>query len=94
MSENKVGQMSLIICLLIGIIVGAGAMYMCIPTNQKTVVETVEVFVTEPGDPVTVGELQEQTLGLTTLIYGAIGASLIAALAAIVTLMQISQRTN
>ncbi len=30
--------------------------------------------------------------GLTTLVYGAIGASLIAALAAIVSLMQISRR--
>ena len=30
--------------------------------------------------------------GLTTLVYGAIGASLIAALAAIVSLMQISKR--
>jgi len=30
--------------------------------------------------------------GLTTLVYGAIGASLVAALAAIVSLMQISRR--
>ena len=35
---------------------------------------------------------QQQTSGLTTLVYGAIGASLIAALAAIVSLMQISRR--
>ena len=35
---------------------------------------------------------QQQTSGLTGLVYGAIGASLIAALAAIVSLMQISRR--
>jgi len=35
---------------------------------------------------------QRQTSGLTGLVYGAIGASLIAALAAIVSLMQISRR--
>ncbi|GAH50927.1 unnamed protein product [marine sediment metagenome] len=35
---------------------------------------------------------QRQTGGLTTLVYGAIAASLIAALAAIVSLMQISRR--
>jgi methyl-accepting chemotaxis protein len=35
---------------------------------------------------------QQATSGLTTLVYGAIGASLIAALAAIVSLMQISRR--
>jgi hypothetical protein len=35
---------------------------------------------------------QEAASGLTTLVYGAIGASLVAALAAIVSLMQISRR--
>lgn len=35
---------------------------------------------------------QESASGLTTLVYGAIGASLVAALAAIVSLMQISKR--
>jgi len=34
----------------------------------------------------------QQTSGLTTLVYGAIGAALVAALAAIVSLMQISRR--
>ncbi len=37
-------------------------------------------------------EAQKSASGLTTLVYGAIGASLIAALAAIVSLMQISKR--
>jgi len=37
-------------------------------------------------------EAQEAASGLTTLVYGAIGASLVAALAAIVSLMQISRR--
>jgi hypothetical protein len=37
-------------------------------------------------------ELMEAVTGLTTLVYGAIGASLIAALAAIVALMQVSRR--
>lgn len=37
-------------------------------------------------------DAQDKTSGLTTLVYGAIGASLIAALAAIVSLMQISRR--
>ncbi|MBU0846438.1 hypothetical protein KKH23_04560 [Patescibacteria group bacterium] len=38
------------------------------------------------------GKAQEAATGLTTLVYGAIGASLVAALAAIVSLMQISKR--
>jgi len=38
------------------------------------------------------GEASDAASGLTTLVYGAIGASLIAALAAIVSLMQISRR--
>ncbi|GAG59055.1 unnamed protein product, partial [marine sediment metagenome] len=38
------------------------------------------------------GKAQEAAGGLTTLVYGAIGASLVAALAAIVSLMQISRR--
>jgi regulator of replication initiation timing len=37
-------------------------------------------------------QAQEATQGLTTLVYGAIGAALVAALAAIVSLMQISQK--
>jgi len=37
-------------------------------------------------------EAQDAASGLTTLVYGAIGASLVAALAAIVSLMQISRR--
>ncbi len=37
-------------------------------------------------------DAQDKTSGLTTLVYGAIGASLIAALAAIVSLMQISKK--
>ena len=38
------------------------------------------------------GKAQDAASGLTTLVYGAIGASLVAALAAIVSLMQISKR--
>jgi len=38
------------------------------------------------------GKAQDAATGLTTLVYGAIGASLVAALAAIVSLMQISRR--
>jgi hypothetical protein len=37
-------------------------------------------------------EARNAANGLTTLVYGAIGASLVAALAAIVSLMQISRR--
>jgi hypothetical protein len=37
-------------------------------------------------------QAQQATQGLTTLVYGAIGAALVAALAAIVSLMQISQK--
>jgi len=39
-----------------------------------------------------VDEIQKNVGGLSTLVYGAIGASLVAALAAIVSLMQISRR--
>jgi len=91
MSEKQVNKLTLLIVLLIGLIAGGVVTYMAFPP-QRTVVERVEVPVTDPGDPVTVEKLQEEMLGLTTLVYGAIGASLIAALAAIVSLMQMSKR--
>jgi len=90
LSGNKVGLMSLSIVFLLGLVIGGAVAYMAFPP-QRTVVEKVEVPVSDPGDPVTVEKLQEEMSGLSTLIYGAIGASLISALAAIVSLMQISK---
>lgn len=90
MSGSKVNKLTLTIVFLIGLIVGGGVAYMAFPP-QRTVVETVEVPVTNPGDAVTVEKLEEEMSRLITLTYGAIGASLIAALAAIVSLMQISK---
>lgn len=92
MSESKVNKLTLVIVFLIGLITGGVVAYMAFPP-QRTVVETVEVPVTNPGDPVTVEKLREEMSGVITLLYGAIGASLIAALAAIVSLMQISRST-
>lgn len=90
MSESEINKLTLIIVFLIGLILGGGVAYMAFPP-QRTVIEKVEVPVSDPGDPVTVEKLREELSGLTTLIYGAIGASLLSALAAIVSLMQISR---
>lgn len=92
MNESKINKLTLTIVFLIGLILGGGVAYMAFPP-QRTVIKKVEVLISEPGDPVTVEKLQEELLGLTTLIYGAIGASLISALAAIISLMQISRST-
>lgn len=91
MSENKVNKLTLMVVLLVGLIVGGMMAFIALPP-QRTVIETVEVATSQPGDPVTVQILEEKVLGLETLVYGAIGASLIAALAAIVGLMQVSRR--
>ena len=58
--------------------------------TEKDLVKAAADAATDVKDAVET--TQRQTSGLTTLVYGAIGASLIAALAAIVSLMQISRR--
>jgi len=87
MSESKIRKQTLNVFIM-GLIVGIVGAYMILPSQQTV----VEVIVSDPGDPVTVEKLQEEISGLTTLVYGAIGASLISALAAIVSLKQISTR--
>ncbi len=87
MSESKIKKQTLTVFIM-GLIVGIMVVYMILPSQQTV----VEVIVSDPGDPVTVEKLQEEMSGLTTLVYGAIGASLISALAAIVSLKQISTR--
>ena len=87
MSESKIRKQTLNVFIM-GLIVGILGAYMILPSQQTV----VEVIVSDPGDPVTVEKLQEEMSGLTTLVYGAIGASLISALAAIVSLKQISTR--
>ncbi len=57
----------------------------------KQTTELIEVPVRDPGDPVTIVTLREEMSGLTNLVYGAIVASLVSALAAIVYLMQVSK---
>lgn len=88
MSEREIKKPLLTINFLIGLIMGGMMVYIVIPSKQTV----VEVPVSRPGDPVTVEKLQEKISGLESLIYGAIGASLISALAAIISLMQISRR--
>ena len=88
MSENRVNKLTLVVVLLVGIIVGGMVTYMVL-LPQRTV---VEVTTSQPGDPVTVQILEEKVQGLIPLIYGAMGASLVSALAAIVCLMMISRR--
>ena len=67
---------------------------------SNAAVEAVNAVASQAGDAATAAQnaaeaaadAKDAASGLTTLVYGAIGASLVAALAAIVSLMQISRR--
>jgi methyl-accepting chemotaxis protein len=64
-----------------------------IADTANTAADAAAAAADAANDAVTAAEDASQSAsGLTTLVYGAIGASLIAALAAIVSLMQISRR--
>lgn len=94
----------LAVLLIVGLVIGAGAGYFLAPRNESDY--SSSSYTTGYDDGWEVGfadgkasvasedtpDIEEEVAGLITLVYGAIGASLIAALAAIVTLMQVSRR--
>ena len=79
--------MAIITALLLGGFLG----YTLAPREVIHIDRPVEVAPELLPENEILEEIRETTDGLTTLVYGAIGASLIAALAAIVSLMQISR---
>ncbi len=77
--------------LVVGLLVGAGTGYYMAPSEPKT--QTPPTYNQPQVQPEAKNyATKADLLELTMLVYGAIGASLIAALAAIVSLMQISRR--
>lgn len=86
MSDSEQKTMMAVL-LVVGLTIGAGIGYFMAPVKETTVFETVQTQTTA-----TTPEILDRLDGLTTLVYGAIGASLIAALAAIVSLMQVSRQ--
>lgn len=99
--ENRPAT-TMAVILIVGLVVGIGFGYFIAPTvDQGSSAyrlgydEGFEDGYTEGQKSTgTAGsqEVLDSLTGLVTLVYGAIGASLIAALAAIVTLMEISKR--
>ena len=93
----------LAILLVIGVIVGAGVGYFLAPGGVDIGSSPYKTGYNEGYDDgydqgqqkVDIAtedqDFAEEVTGLTTLVYGAIGASLLAALAGIVTLMQVSR---
>ncbi len=107
--ENS--QTMLVVLLVIGLAVGAGAGYFMGPGGDDNSEHWYDSgydagFITgqtsavipwgsDPPDDFSntdIRDLKDDVSGLYTLVYGAIGASLIAALAAIVSLMQTSRQ--
>ncbi len=91
--------------LVVGLVIGAGAGYMLAPTEGPDYARPPSYTTGyDDGwrngfadgkasvDPIGSSDIEEKVDSLTTLVYGAIGASLISALAAIVSLKQISTR--
>ena len=105
MSQNS--QTMLSVLLVVGLVVGAGVGYFMAPSeytdgsgSYQTGYDTGYEKGFSDGQSsrqssfgsYDSSQIEESISGLTTLVYGAMGASLIAALAAIVSLMQISRR--
>ena len=91
------------VLLIVGLLIGVGMGYMLAPRKETGYGSSYQIGYDEGfEDGFTEGKssisttdsigIEAKVDGLTTLIYGAIGASLISALAAIVSLMQISRR--
>jgi len=98
-------QTKMAVLLVVGLVIGVGAGYMLAPTEgsyypRPPSYTTGYDLGWKDGfadgkasvDPIGSSDIEDKVDSLTTLVYGAIGASLIAALAAIVSLMQISRR--
>jgi hypothetical protein len=82
-----------IVLLVVGLVVGAGAGYFLTPTEiveqtSQPQPSTTYIQPTQPQQDQVLNEVR----GLVSLVYGAIGAALVAALASILTLMQVSRR--
>ena len=91
------------VLLIVGLLIGVGIGYQLAPGKETGYGSSYQIGYDEGfEDGFTEGKssisttdsigIEEKVDGLTTLVYGAIGASLISALAAIVALMQISRR--
>ena len=98
--ERNTTKMTVLV--IVGLLIGVGAGYMMAPREESGYGSSYQIGYDEGfEDGFTEGKSSISTTdsigiegkidGLTTLVYGAIGASLIAALAAIVALMQISR---
>ena len=99
-------QTMLAVLLVVGLVVGGGIGYFMAPSSDGSNYDAgyQEGYndgydaadsswgIDPPDDFSEQYATKDDVGGLTTLIYGAIGASLIAALASIVSLMQISRR--
>ena len=90
------------VLLVVGLVIGVGAGYMLAPKEESGYGSSYDIGYDEGfEDGFTEGKssvsatdstgIEEKLDSVITLVYGAIGASLIAALAAIVSLMQISR---
>lgn len=82
--------------LVVGLLVGSGVGYYMSEPVETTSQPQTQIPPTYNPQPVQPSgqtyATKEDVVGLYTLVYGAIGASLVAALASIVSLMQISRR--
>lgn len=104
MEQRKYTMLSIL--LVVGLVIGAGAGYLLRGGSNPDY--TSSSYITGYDDgwevgfadgkasvaPEEVPDIEDSLSTVITLIYGAIGASLIAALAAIVTLMQVSRRVG
>ena len=87
------GKNSLIAGCIVALIIGSVIGYFCYPAPKKDVAPGPSPYnqPTQPTQPAQNYATKEQVDGVITLVYGAIGASLVAALASIVCLMQVSK---
>ena len=90
--EQKQQKKKMAVGFLLVFMAGGFLGYIVAPREVIHIERPVEVAPELLPENEILEEIRETTDGLTTLVYGAIGASLIAALAAIVSLMQISRR--
>ena len=98
-------QTKMAVLLVVGLVIGAGAGYMLAPKGGPDYPRPPSYTTgyddgwrngfadgKASADLIVSSDIEEKVDSLTTLVYGAIGASLISALAAIVSLKQISTR--
>ena len=78
---------TMIVLLVVGLVIGAGIGWMLAPSGET-------IIYSEDPNPETTHATSVGLNAVATLVYGAIGASLVATLASIVTLMQVSMIQN